>query len=220
VCFFRRKNWAHGAGRHFLCGDTPRKSCPECTAFFCRRTATRPPLHIATHHTPFSWRCHHSIMECASYYVQPQGDITALYSLSPSFRTRSEDTGGAWGCVRGLGAPLRGRRRQKPPSVAYSPRDALSGALGRSWWAGGAMRAHIGLQSASGSRWGARERPGGGQGERRRRRAVRAGGQRVGARGGSGSGAAMRCCCGRPNNGGRARASPRPGRGSGDRSPE
>jgi len=38
-------------------------------------------------------------MECASYYVQPQGDITALYSLSPSFRTRSEDTGGAWGCV-------------------------------------------------------------------------------------------------------------------------
>ena len=32
----------------------------------------------------------------------------------------------------------------KPPSVAYSPRDALSGALGRSWWAGRAMRAHIG----------------------------------------------------------------------------
>jgi len=214
VCFSAKEKGTWRGASLFVRRHPPH-SLPGVYRFLPPAYNRAPPLHIATAHTPFllvlSQRCGGVLVTMCSAQV----DSAPLCGVSPSERAQR-----AQRCVRGLGAPLRGRRRQKPPSVAYSPRDALSGALGRSWWAGGAMRAHIGLQAASGSRWGARERPGGGQGERRRRRAVRAGGQRVGARGGSGSGAAMRCCCGHPNNGGRARASPRPGRGSGDRSPE
>jgi len=73
----------------------PPQILPGVYRFFLPAYSRAPPLHIARARTPFSWRYHHSVVESASYYVQPPGDNDALCSLSPSFRTCSEGARGA-----------------------------------------------------------------------------------------------------------------------------
>jgi len=100
-----------------LCGDTPRKSCPECTAFCPRRTATLPPLHIARDRTPLSWRCYTSVVRVCWLLCAATGRQRHAMPSEP-VRTGSEGIGSAWE----IWERLQGTRRQScAPWLLWPP---------------------------------------------------------------------------------------------------
>ncbi len=87
VCFFRLKKWAHGAERHFLCGDIPPQILPGVYRFLS------PAYSVAAHsQEPYLFLLALSQHCC-------EGVLVAMCSRavrSEPFRTRSESAGGVW----------------------------------------------------------------------------------------------------------------------------